>query len=158
DTAAAHLAQAEPLAQELGSAWWISYNGAYSALTHLQLGQIPQARAQVAQAARALGVQPDWSARAPASLTERYLAWAWAETAVANGQRDRPLAAADHLLESAINPGGEPIPNLLRLKAGALAALGRPGEAEAALRFALQGAQANRMRLVLWRLHADLAR
>ncbi len=153
-----HVEAARPLAFELGSVWWICSVTAVAASAHLQLGQPQAALAELQAAARALGLEPDWPARPPRSLTERYLCWAWAEAALVAGQPADALAAADRLIDSAINPNQEPIPHLLKLKGEALAALSQFSAAEIAFGQALAGARAHQARPILWQIHRDRGR
>ncbi len=153
-----HLQAARPLAIELGSVWWISSVTAVAALAHLQLGQPQVAVGELQTVASALGLEADWPARPPRTLTERYLCWAWAETALAGGQPLEALQAADRILNSAVNPNQEPIPHLLKLKGEALAALNHFAAAEIVLSQALAGAQAHQARPIIWQIHRDRAR
>src|SRR5260370_41207096 len=101
---------ARSMGDELGSAWWIGYSAAFLAFALLRLGRAPEARAEVQSAVAAMGLPADWAAQSPKTLIGRYLLWAWGETALAAGQPDEALAVANRLIESAINPNGEPIP------------------------------------------------
>lgn len=158
EMAARYLRSAQQLAAELSSVWWITYTSAFMALAQLQLGQARAARAELEQAAPSLGLAGGWATQPPRSLVERYLVWAWAEAALAAGQPAEALAVADRLLDSAINPGDEPIPNLLKLKGEALLALGQAAAAQTPLDLALQGAREHQARPILWQVHRDRAR
>ncbi len=158
DQAAHQLGLARQLAADLGSGWWTSYLAAFIALTRLQLGQSALAQRELEQAAGNLGLPAGWSRQAPRNTIERYMAWAWGETALAAGQPLEALAAADRLLQSAINPDNKPIPNLLKLKAQALMALGRLAEAGEALDQALGGLPQHPARPVIWQIYRDRGR
>jgi tetratricopeptide (TPR) repeat protein len=158
ETASHHLGVAGSLAHELGSIWWIGYSGAFLALAHLQSGRVQAAKDELQSAAAAMGLEADWHARLPRTLTERYLVWGWGETALADGQPAEALAVAHRLIESAVNPGGEPIPHLLKLKGQALIDLGQLAEAEAALGQALEAARAHETLPILWQIHRDRGR
>jgi DNA-binding CsgD family transcriptional regulator/tetratricopeptide (TPR) repeat protein len=153
-----HVEAARPLAHELGSVWWTSALATVAALAHLQLGQPQAAMAELQTAARALGLEANWPTQPPRTLTERYLGWAWAEASLASGRPADALAAADRLIDSAINPNQEPIPHLLKLKGEALAALTQFSLADIAFGQALQGAQAHQARPLLWQIHRDRGR
>jgi tetratricopeptide (TPR) repeat protein len=157
-SAARHLGLTRSLADELGSAWWIGYGGAFLAFSHLQLGQAPAARSELQSAAAAMGLEADWAARPPRTLVERYMCWAWAEAELADGQPAEALAAAGRLIESVVNPGGEPMPHLLKLKGQALAALGQPAEAEAALSLGLVAAREHKTLPILWQIQRERGR
>jgi len=158
ETAADHLSQARSMAYELGSAWWIGYSSAFLALAQLRLGHIAEARRELESAAAGLGLQAGWPTQAPRTTVERYLCLAWCEAALAEGQPAEALAVAKQLIESAVNPNHQPIPNLLRLKAQALLALGQLAEAEAALGLAQKTAREQDTPPILWQIHQDRAR
>jgi DNA-binding NarL/FixJ family response regulator len=95
----------------------------------------------------------------PRNVGERWLAWAWAELALAQGDPDTALRIADELLRSAPGPArGQPIPTLLKLRGEALLALGRLNEAHAALQEAHRGAVDRGVRPLLWQVHRAQAR
>jgi non-specific serine/threonine protein kinase len=140
-----------PLAEKLGSAWWMDTFRAYQALAYLLEGQGKQAEATL-QAAMTREQEPS-------TLTERRLAWAWGELALAQGEPQVALQIAERLIASA--PGElrtQPIPRLLKLKGEALVALKRLSEAVEALEGAKRGALARREAPLLWQIHRSLAR
>ena len=82
-----------------------------------------------------------------------------AELALMEGQPRRALEIVGRLLASTPNLaqyGTHAVPRLSRLRAQALAALERMDEAESELQGALVVAQAQGLRPLMWRLHADL--
>jgi non-specific serine/threonine protein kinase len=97
----------------------------------------------------------------PRTMAERHIALAWGELALAQGEPDRALQIAEHLLASVpgLVPGqpAQPIPHLLKLKGEALLALSQLDEAVAALEDAREGAVARNDRPILWTIHRVLA-
>jgi DNA-binding CsgD family transcriptional regulator len=140
-----------PLAEQLGSAWWIGSIGVCQALAYLLEGQRKQAEA------RLRAVMP--REQEPRTLTERRLAWTWGELAFAQGEPQSALQIAERLIASA--PGeirSQPIPRLLKLKGEALIALKRLNEAAQALEEAKRGALERREAPLLWQIHCSLGR
>ncbi|HEY7094968.1 MAG TPA: LuxR C-terminal-related transcriptional regulator, partial [Ktedonobacterales bacterium] len=140
-----------PLAKALGSAWWLDSIITYQALAHLLQGQDKQAEVALQAAERQEGE--------PRTLTERRLAWAWGELALAQGKPDIALQVAERLAASA--PGElhtQPIPRLLKLKGEALVALKRLNEAVEALEEAKRGALERREAPLLWQIERSLGR
>jgi len=93
------------------------------------------------------------------AVPQRRLWSARAELELAQGHPGDALAIVDRLLASTLNlaqSGPHAVPYLSRLRAHALAALGRTNEAEAELQGTLPVARALGQRPMLWRLHADL--
>jgi DNA-binding CsgD family transcriptional regulator len=83
-----------------------------------------------------------------------------AELALASGEPMLALHIADELIATAPNidtHGSHSIPKLSLLRAEALAALGRPAEAESGLRPAADVAHAQARLPLLWRIHLELA-
>jgi DNA-binding CsgD family transcriptional regulator len=146
-----HLDAGLPLAERLGSAWWMGYLRAYQALAYLLEGKHKQAEAAL-QAAMP-------QEQEPRILTQRRLAWVWGELALAQGEAQLALQIAEQLIASA--PGElrtQPIPRLLKLKGEALVALKRPSEAVEALEEAKRGALERREAPLLWQIHCSLGR
>jgi len=146
-----HLDAGMPLAEKVGSAWWMGSIGVCQALAYLLEGQPKQAEATL-QAAMAREQEPR-------TLTERRLAWVWGELALAQGEPQVALQIAERLIASA--PGElrtQPIPRLLKLKGEALVALRRPSEAAQAFEEAKQGALERREVPLLWQIHCSLGR
>jgi len=145
------LDTALPLAEKLGSAWWMGYLRAYQALAYLLEGKLKQAEAALTS------VMP--RDQEPRTLTERRLTWVWGELALAQGEPHLALQIAERLIASA--PGElhtQPIPRLLKLKGEALVALKRPSEAVEALEGAKRGALERCETPLLWQIHRSLGR
>jgi DNA-binding CsgD family transcriptional regulator len=146
-----HLDIGLPLAEKLGSAWWMGSITVCQALAYLLEGQRKQAEAGLR------AVMP--REQEPRTLTERRLAWVWGELALAQGEPQLALQIAERLIASA--PGElriQPIPRLWKLKGEALAALKRPSEAVEALESAKRGALERREAPLLWQIHCSLGR
>jgi DNA-binding CsgD family transcriptional regulator len=144
-----HLDTGLPLAEKLGSAWWIDSLRAYQALAWLQASHRKQAEATL-QAAMTREQEPR-------TLFERRLAWVWGELALVQGEPQVALLIAERLIASA--PGElrtQPIPRLLKLKGEALVALKRLSEAVEALEGAKRGAVERREAPLLWQIHCSL--
>src|SRR5438067_3487787 len=153
DRAIEHLEAALALAQGLGSAWWTGVCTVGLALAYLLKGDDRRA-----EAALAAVYSPDTPAPArPAGLADRRLAWARGELALRRGDPAAALRVADDLLASSPgDPLPQPIPELLKLRGEALAALGRLDEAIRALEEARRGAVARGLRPLLWQIHRAL--
>jgi DNA-binding CsgD family transcriptional regulator/tetratricopeptide (TPR) repeat protein len=94
----------------------------------------------------------------PYTAGQRRLGLALAELAVAEGDPAGALRIIERLtLPEAEGRGGNVIPHLWRVRAAALAALGRGDEASAAIDTARHAAVAQGARALLWQLHADAA-
>lgn len=146
-----HLDTGLPLAEKLGSAWWMGSIRVCQALAYLLEGKGKQAKA----ALQAVMTRE----QEPRTLTERRLTWAWGELALAQGEPQIALQIAERLIASA--PGelrSQPIPRLLKLKGEALAALKRSSEAVEALEEAKRGALERREAPLLWQIHGSLGR
>lgn len=146
-----HLDTGLPLAQTLGSAYFMGALRAYQALAYLQIGQHKQAEAALQ------AVMP--REQEPRTLSERRLAWVWGELALAQGEPAIALQIAERLIASV--PGElrtQPIPQLWKLKGKALAALKRLDEAVEALEHAKRGALERREAPLLWHIHCSLGR
>ncbi|HEX6738368.1 MAG TPA: AAA family ATPase, partial [Vicinamibacteria bacterium] len=145
-----HLERALALGQETRSLYWVRV--ATGVLARACVAQGDLARAGVVVAAADPGGPV-------ASMAHWLLRYGAAALTLARGEPEVALRLAGELARP-IAPGAAP-PNAIRvawLRGEALAALGRAGEAEAALRTALEGASAQALPPLLWRLHAALAR
>lgn len=141
------------LARTIGSAWWIGNITAHLALAYMQQREYMRADEVLRSA-----FGPEQSAR---SLPERRMAWAWGELALAQDKPVTALAIAERLLTSApaeALPPDQFIPELWKLKAESLSALGRMEEAQEALERAKAGAVQRRALPLLWRVHLALAK
>lgn len=146
-----HLDTALPLAEKLGSAYWLDSIRAYQALVYLIEGQLKQAEATL-QATMPRDQEPR-------TVSERRVAWAWGELALAQGESQVALQIAERLIASA--PGEtrtQPIPRLWKLKGEALVALKRLSEGVEALEKAKRGALERREAPLLWQIHGSLGR
>jgi DNA-binding NarL/FixJ family response regulator len=82
-----------------------------------------------------------------------------AELALARGDAAGALGIADRLIASAANRTATTvIPALWQVRGGALAALGRPAEAEEVLRAALRAALEQGRRALAWQIHLALGK
>ena len=158
ETAASHLDAGRALGEALGSAWWTGYCSAYLAFARVRQGRAPQAQAELQSAAASMGLEANWTTQTPQGVIQRYLIWAWGETALAQGQPAEALALAGRLIDSAINPDGRPLPHLLKFKAEALMALGRLAEAESALSSAADAARQHTTWPIALQIEIDRAR
>ncbi len=149
-----HLEAGLPLAQQLGSAWWIGNIVSYQALAYLLKGEFMRAE----EALRAL-MPPEQS---PRNLPERRIVWTWGELALAQGQPGIALQVAEQLLQSAPGAasviGTQPIPHLLKLKGEALIMLKRLDEAVGVLEEAKQGALERQETPIVWQMYRALGR
>jgi DNA-binding CsgD family transcriptional regulator len=147
-----HVHLGLPLAEKLGSAWFLDSIYAYEALAYLFDGQHKQAeRSLQTRMMRETIVQE------PRTLTRRRLLWVWGELALVKGEPEVALQVAERLIESA--PGElrtQPIPRLLKLKGEALMALKRPQESVEALTEACRGAEERSEAPLLWQIHSSL--
>jgi predicted ATPase/DNA-binding CsgD family transcriptional regulator len=140
-----------PLAQELGSVWWIGNITTDLAMAYI-LKKEPT-RAATVLAAALPGEQQ------PRNVAERRMVWARGQLALAQGMPDRAAQIADQLMDSA--PGedrSQPIPHLLKLKGEAMTALNRQDVAEQVLEDAKQGARERNRPALLWEIHRSLGR
>jgi DNA-binding CsgD family transcriptional regulator/tetratricopeptide (TPR) repeat protein len=149
-----HLEAGLPLAQQLGSAWWIGNIVSYRALAYLLKGELTRAE----EALRAL-MPPEQS---PRNSPERRIVWAWGKLALAQGQPDIALQVAEHLLQSAPGAasamGTQLIPHLLKLKGEALIMLKRLDEAARVLEEAKKGALERQETPIVWQIYCALGR
>jgi DNA-binding CsgD family transcriptional regulator len=157
-----HMERAHALAREVGSRIWLRFAAAWLGLACVRAGDL-------ACAGEVLGDGPDDAAAAgsPAraadhaarTLAGRQLLASRAELALARGEPGAALEVLDVLLGRGDGPrpladAGRAMPRLALLRAEALAALGRVGEAEAALAAARAGAAAQDALPLLWRIEA----
>ncbi|HEX5501215.1 MAG TPA: AAA family ATPase [Thermomicrobiales bacterium] len=146
-----HLERALALAGDLNSRCLVRLVTGTLASVCVEQGDLARARELLAPAA--LG--PD---EPPHTAGQRHCWYARAELALAEGEPALALRIAERLAASDANAReGRVNAHLWWLRAGALAALGRPGEASAALDAARGAAAEHGARPLLWRLHADAA-
>jgi len=147
-----HLEAGLPLAQQLGSAWWIGNIVSYQALAYLLKGEFTRAEG----ALQAL-MPPEQS---PRNSPERRIVWAWGELALAQGHPGIALQVAEQLLQSAPGAasamGTQSIPRLLKLKGEALVMLKRLDEAAQVLEVAKQGTLERRETPIVWQMYCAL--
>jgi tetratricopeptide (TPR) repeat protein len=138
------------LAGELRSRLWLHYLYGTLAGAHLLLGDLPGAKASLDNVL---------SQHTAMDTMGRRYCWARrAELALAQGDPALALDIVERLIASA--PGMSPgrvIPFLWKLKGEALAAMEHEEAAQALLHAAIDYAQVNGERFLLWRLHASLA-
>ncbi len=149
--ALASLEQALVLAHEVGSWNWIRIVSGFLAPVYLL-----QQDQTSADAILTAALEPD----APMQTIGQRLVWAArAELALARSDPGLALDITERLIASAANLSDEDvIPRLWKLRAEALAALGRVAEAEAQLRAAQEAARAQGLRPLLWRISITLGR
>jgi DNA-binding CsgD family transcriptional regulator/tetratricopeptide (TPR) repeat protein len=151
------LEAALPLAQELGSSWWLGHLTVCQALACLLQRQFREAEERL----RTL-LPTD---RPPRTLVERRLAWVAAELALARGRPVEALERCDELLaasptsQAAGTEGATALPSpwLLKVRAQALLALDRPEAAAETLIAARESARASHELPVLWEIYRLLA-
>jgi DNA-binding CsgD family transcriptional regulator len=151
------LEAALPLAQELGSSWWLGHLTVCQALACLLQRQLREAEARLS------ALLP--TDRPPRTLVERRLAWAAAELALARGRPAEALARCDELLATSPTPQAAetegamalPSPWLLKVRAQALLALDQPEAAAETLAIARESARASHELPVLWEIYRLLA-
>ena len=142
------------LAWKLNSALWIAWLRSDQAQAYVLKQELPLAEAALK------AIMP--REQRPRMMPERYIALAWAELTLAQGEPGVALQIAEHLLASA--PGSVPgqpaqsIPHLLKVKGEALVALQRLEEATQALEAAKQGALERQDPAALWTVHRSLGR
>jgi adenylate cyclase len=146
-----HLEQAIILAEELRSQHWI--NQATGALTEVYLLQNDISQAQNT-------IEKVISPQMPMdSMLKRYCWVRRAELALAQGDPVLALEITDRLIGSASSVApGRVVTFLWKLKAEALAVMGQLEEACSLLCLALENAQENDERFLLWRIHASLGK
>jgi tetratricopeptide (TPR) repeat protein len=145
-----HLERALSMAHESGSPWWSGAAIWTLARACLAQGDLPAASAVLATAS-----DPGVAPRTPA---QRGWCYARAEVLLAQGQPAPALEVLDRLLGGLAGDSvGRFSPFVGKLRAEILAALGRPGQAEAALLAARHAAARRGVRRLVWRLDAALA-
>jgi tetratricopeptide (TPR) repeat protein len=138
------------LAGELRSRLWLHYLYGTLAGAHLLLGDLPGAQASLDNVLS--------QHTAMDTMGRRYCWTRRAELALAQDDPALALDIVERLIASA--PGMSPgrvIPFLWKLKGEALAAMEHEEAAQALLHAAIDNAQVNGERFLLWRLHASLA-
>ncbi len=146
-----HLETGLPLAEKLGSAYFLESLRAYQAQVYLLEGRHTSAGAAL-QAALPREQEPR-------TLSERRVALVWGELALAQGESRVALRIAERLIASAPGePRTQPIPRLWKLKGEALVALKRLPEAVEVLEEAKRGALERREAPLLWQIHGSLGR
>jgi adenylate cyclase len=151
DEAQQHLEKALKQAEALQSQHWI--NQATGALTKIYLLQD-----DISQAKNTL--KKVISPQTP--MDTMYKRYCWirrAELALVQGDPNLALEITDRLIDSAPStPSGCIITYLWKLKGEVLAALGRLEEASSWLCVAIENAQGNGERYLLWQIHASLGK
>jgi DNA-binding CsgD family transcriptional regulator len=151
EAAVRHAVAGMDIARELGSAWWQNNFTVCLALGYRLAGDLDGAAQVLSQAP----CRPE----DPRNLSERRIAWAAGEAALAQGNPHRALGIAENLLKSALPTGSaQPIPILLRLKGEALMALRRWEEAQEALERAERGTRQRGELAWLWSIQILLVR
>jgi DNA-binding SARP family transcriptional activator len=151
EVARQHLEAALTLAEELHNQLLIHWVGGALAAVYCLLGDLAGAEACL-----------DTVLGPEAPVASIYVRYCWArraELALSQGDPETALETVEGLIESA--PGMEPgrvIPFLWQLKARALSTLGHREQALALMQEAIESAQAEGERFLLWRLHASLGR
>jgi DNA-binding CsgD family transcriptional regulator len=150
-----HLEQALALANEIGSVVFSQRVSAYLALAYIVQGELARAESVLNAA---VGHYTLDDAALSAQTNGQRLHWcARAELALAQGHPDAALQIIERLLVSVPNLSeGRIILRVSRLRGEALAALYRWAEAEAELRAVRDGALAQGILPVLWRIHVAL--
>ncbi|MGH2534205.1 MAG: helix-turn-helix transcriptional regulator [Thermomicrobiales bacterium] len=146
-----HLEQAVALANAIGSLYWVRMGSGFLASTLVARRDLARAESVLQTA---LG--PDDPAQ---TLAQRRVWYARGELALARGDADLALRIVDQLVATADDgedSNARSVPHLGRPRGAALAALGRPAEAEAAFQAARVGAEARGARPLLWRVHLAL--
>jgi DNA-binding CsgD family transcriptional regulator len=150
-TARRHLALALALAGKIGSVLHVGYTRPYLIL--LDIWQNEPSKAEEMLRSHLLPELPTQT------MPERFLWWARAELALAQGHADFALQISDRLFMTAANAAGRPIsaiPHLAYLRGRALTALQRWAEAEAIFQATLATAHVQETPRLLWRLQLAL--
>jgi len=142
------------LVREVASTWWIIQTTIALARVYLLQNELEQAEAALA------AVLP--REQRPRDLAERSARLVWGELALCQGQPDMALQIAQELWETvpgaATLPGGQPIPQLLKLQGESLIALGHVEEAIQVLEEAKRGTVERYEHARLWYMHGLLGR
>jgi len=164
DVAREHLESAHRIAQRIGSRVWIRWTAAPLAVARARTSSLPEAIEVLDRAARVAGSAaapgtPAGPRKSSPTLGERQLWMARAEIALIEQRPETALQIADARLD--VERASDPtsvlgIPKLSLIRAEALSALGRYGEAEAALEMARVEATRQGARPLLWRVDAAL--
>jgi predicted ATPase/DNA-binding CsgD family transcriptional regulator len=140
-----HFEQGLALARESGSAFWTRMATGYLASASILLHDLAGAEKLLHAA-----LSPDTPAQ---TLPQRMVWCAFVELALAQGHANRALEIIDQLEASSTRRSeGQSSLRILKLRGEALAALQRPGEAEAALTAARALAAAHGARPMQWRI------
>jgi ATP/maltotriose-dependent transcriptional regulator MalT len=146
-----YFADALERAREIGSWHWVHLITGSMATNCVIQGEFAEARALLDSVQVAESV--------PQSLGQLTVAVARADLLLARGEPQLALDLVERVASfGAATPCAQPNPRLARLRADALAALGRPAEAEATLRAAKQVATAAGLQGAQWYLGIGLAR
>ena len=148
-----HLERALALARSFGAPFYTRHMAARLISLLIEAGEIVRGETLLAEM-----LTPDTPME---TLVQRRLWLARAELSFATGAPEAALRLVDDLIATALNIGDlgdRGIPRLSLLRGKALIALGRYGEAEAALTAAAETAAAQGARPLLWRIHAALGR
>lgn len=147
-----HLETALPLAQQLGSTFWLGEIASWWAQAALLLRNSMQAAAILG----AVTPQP----KLPEGVMERRVMWMSGELALVEGRPERALEIVEQLLQSAPRAPGmteeQAIPCLLKCKGEALLALNRTEEAVIVLQDAQRGALLRYETPRLWKIQRSL--
>ena len=128
DAARVHLEQALTLAREIGSSVWIGSTASYLATAYVAQGDTERADELLGEVL---------AHDAPVQSQPQRLCWAArAEVALARGDARTAAQIAERLIAALDAPAEAVVPRLWLLRGMALGRLGRPVEAEAALRAA----------------------
>lgn len=143
-----YLEAAHAGAKQIGSWHWIRTSAGFLASTLVLQNELETAEALLDSV-----LDPG----TPAQTLGQRLAWcARGELALARGDPGLALRAVDELIACAPQPEVPVMLRVWKLKGEALAALGRTGDAEAALREAAAHAESQAAQPLLWRIRAAL--
>jgi DNA-binding CsgD family transcriptional regulator len=163
DAARKHLEAAHLIAQRLGSHIWIRWTAGPLAVARARTSDLPGALDVLERAARVsaagVGDVPGGADSRTLTLGERQLWLARAELALAEHKPEMTLKIVDARLvsERATNPDGVlGVPRLSLLRAEALSALGRYGDAERALEGARREGVEQGAHPMRWKVEAAL--
>jgi DNA-binding NarL/FixJ family response regulator len=151
EAAQAHLEQALALARAIGSGVWIGSTAGYLAMTYTAQGEFGRARALLNDVL---------AHDAPLRTQSERLCWyARSKLALVIGEVQTALEIAERLIASAAHMAPETVvPRLWKLRGEALAALGKPSEAEMILQAAQAAAFKQGAHALAWRLHIALGK